>query len=136
MGDKSVLERPHRVLLGYNHASVFYLGIRHKLSLFLFFFFFFGFVLAVGSYFSNQVSNPCPLQLEAWNLHHWTTREVPRQSVIKIFPILLTFFPPHKTCPWITMTLVPSLFFFFLVMRLLGFTSPRFFGVLIVMEES
>ena len=129
MGDESVLERPHRVWLGYNHASVLYLGIRHKL-----FFFFFGF--GCGVLVLQPGIEPVSFTLEGWNFHHWTTKEVPKESVIKIFPIFFTFFPPHKTCPWVIVKLVPSLFSFFLVMRPLGFTSPRFFRVLIVMEES
>ena len=97
-----------------------------------FFFFFFG----CGILVLQPGIEPVSFTLEGWNFHHWTTREVPRESVIKIFPIFFTFFPPHKTCPWVIMKLVPSLFSFFLVMCPLGFTSPRFFRVLIVMEES
>lgn len=92
-------------------------------------------VLAYGVLVLQPGIEPVSFTLEGWNFHHWTTKEVPRESVIKIFPIFFTFFPPHKTCPWVIMKLVPSLFSF-LVVRPLGFTSPRFFRVLIVMEES
>ena len=126
MGDESVLERPHRVLLSYNHASVLYLGIRHKL-----FFFFWFWLWDLSSPTRYRTRIPYIGRLEFSPLDHQGNP----QSVITIFPIFFTFFPPHKACPWVIMKLVPSLFSF-RAMCPLGFTSPRFFRVLIVMEEN
>ena len=132
MGDESVLERPHRVCLVTTVPVSFIWELDiNSLS----FFFLFWFCFGCGILLLQPGIKPMSLtigSLESPPLDHQGSP----QSVIKIFPIFFTLFPPHKTCPWITMMLVPSLFFFFLVMRLLGFTSPRFFGVLIVMEES